>query len=276
MLVHSRISLYHMDLCPLVDLFVLQFLSLLFLPEIEKRAAEPLATQKIGNSWNICIRCIAHVYIFLSRIFFGEKCRCTLCSVCSLTHMRSGLTRISTHTFGCYLCALYKCFGFAAHVVDAHTHWWVEFLDSQIKPVAETCLSTVWKNIRGPQNSSEHNFLTDIWGNLGSPYLQQRVKITSLFFSRALSCEESRQCRHVFYVGDTKFMSKKLYLLWEQKLFPSQMKHTVQKGVRWFFFLFLICWWMNTWNKVILYLKFSSLTSFSCKYRKCSLLWVSA
>lgn len=54
--------------------------------------------------------------------FSGEKCHCTLHSICLLTHMCSGLIRMSTHTFGCYLCMFDECFGVAAHVVDGHMH----------------------------------------------------------------------------------------------------------------------------------------------------------
>lgn len=76
--------------------------------------------------------------------FIGEKCHCTLCSVCVLTHMCSGLIGISTRTFGRYLCVFDGCFGIAGHVGDVHTLW-VEFLDSQIESVALNCLLSIWK-----------------------------------------------------------------------------------------------------------------------------------
>lgn len=54
--------------------------------------------------------------------FSREKCHCTLCSICLLSHTCSGLIRMLTRTFTCYLCALNKCFAVVAHVVDGHMH----------------------------------------------------------------------------------------------------------------------------------------------------------
>lgn len=134
MLMHSCISLHHMDLCPLVDLFVLYFLSLLYLAETGKQ--QSLWQHRREETAGIYISCVALVCIFLSRIFWRGVSLHIM-----LTHTCSGLIGISTRTFGCYSYVLDRCFGIAAHVVGVHTHcglnFWTATSSQQLRLASE-------------------------------------------------------------------------------------------------------------------------------------------
>lgn len=169
----------------------------------EGRAAQ--AAQEVGNICNVCISCLAHVCMFLCRIFWERNFNLHwVAFACSLTGLWA-YGNVSTHFWMLFagLC------GIAAHGVDAY--WRLNFWTLRLTQIS---LSAIWKN------TSEFVWTSfsgrDIWENFISSYLNQKVEAASPF-PHTLKAAKSHSNVDVYFVGGILRVCVKCYICLENR-----------------------------------------------------------